>query len=144
VNHYSDLSQAVRDPKYMYQLPNGSYYTGLSPPVGAVPKGTFYPRSAAVGGCVSHNALIMYYPLANDFDVIANLTNDESWLAVNMRKYWERLEDNQYVANGTPGHGFSGWLQTNRVEESVFFTDSKVYPMLKVANNTTSSNAFRR
>jgi choline dehydrogenase len=124
----------------MYQLPNGSYYTGLNPSTSAVPKGTFYPRSATLGGCVAHNALIMYYPLADDFDTIANLTKDDSWLATNMRKYFERLEDNQYLATGTLGHGFSGWLQMNRVEESVFLTDSKVYPMLKVSDSSIYAN----
>jgi len=134
VNHYSNLTQAVRDPKYIYQLSNGSYYTGLQPPTGATPKGTFYPRSATVGGCVAHNALIMFYPLDDDWTAIANLTGDSSWNATGMRKYFGRLEANQYLGKGTPGHGFDGWLQTNRVDESVFLNkDSKTYSMLKVS-----------
>lgn len=39
VNHYQDLSRAVRDPKYVYGLPDGTIYTGLVPPAGATPKG---------------------------------------------------------------------------------------------------------
>lgn len=39
VNHYQNLSQAVRDPKYVYDLPDGTEYVGLVPPAGAVPKG---------------------------------------------------------------------------------------------------------
>lgn len=134
VNHYSNLTQAVRDPKYIYQLSNGSYYTGLQPPPGATPKGTFYPRSAAIGGYVAHNALIMFYPLDDDWNAIASLMGDSSWNATGMRKYFERLEANQYVGRGTPGHGFDGWLHTNRVDESVFLDkDNKTYPMLKVS-----------
>jgi len=140
VNHYSDLEQATRDPKYMYQLANGSYYTGLNPPTGAIPKGTFYPRSAAIGGCVNHNALIMYYPLDDDWTAIANLTGDASWLPANMLKYFERLEDCQYLPNGTAGHGFGGWLQTNRADESIFFADGKMYSMLKVCQQRSSSS----
>jgi choline dehydrogenase len=30
-----------------------------------------------------------------------------------MRKYLEKIEHNNYLEPGTPGHGFTGWLQTN-------------------------------
>jgi choline dehydrogenase len=30
-----------------------------------------------------------------------------------MRKYLEKIEHNNYLEQGTPGHGFTGWLQTN-------------------------------
>lgn len=39
VNHYQDQTRAQRDPKYVYDLPDGSQYVGLSPPAGAQPKG---------------------------------------------------------------------------------------------------------
>lgn len=39
VNHYQDLRRAEQDPKYVYQLSNGSQYVGLDPPAGAQPKG---------------------------------------------------------------------------------------------------------
>lgn len=39
VNHYPDFNQAKRDPKYVYELPNGTQYVGLNPPAGADPKG---------------------------------------------------------------------------------------------------------
>jgi len=76
----------------------------------------------------------MFYPPDDDWTAIANLTGDTSWNATGMRKYFQRLEANQYVNRGTIGHGFDGWLQTNRVDESVFFSrDNKTYPMLKVS-----------
>lgn len=39
VNHYQDQARAQRDPKYVYNLPNGTQYVGLNPPAGAQPKG---------------------------------------------------------------------------------------------------------
>lgn len=30
-----------------------------------------------------------------------------------MREYFEKIEHNNYLKPGTPGHGFTGWLQTN-------------------------------
>lgn len=37
VEHYQNETQARRDPKYTYIQTDGSYYTGLDPPEGAVP-----------------------------------------------------------------------------------------------------------
>lgn len=102
------------------------------PPAGATPLGHLYPRTAALGGCINHNALIMMYPLKEDWNAVANLTQDESWNAVNMRRYFERLEQCQYLPSGTPGHGFDGWLATNRADPSIFLNDDKVFSMLKV------------
>lgn len=76
----------------------------------------------------------MMYPLDDDWTQIVNITGDDTWNAVNMRRYFERLENCQYLANGTAGHGFGGWLSTNRADESIFLADSKVYPMLKVGH----------
>jgi choline dehydrogenase len=39
VNHYQDQARAQRDPKYVYQLPNGTRHAGLHPPLGAKPLG---------------------------------------------------------------------------------------------------------
>ena len=92
VNHYPDLARSAADPKYNYELANGSMYTGLHPPPGAKPLGLFYPRTAGLGGCVNHNALIMMYPLDEDWTQIVNLTGDQSWNATGMRKYFQKLE----------------------------------------------------
>ncbi|KAK4565735.1 hypothetical protein LTR86_003584 [Recurvomyces mirabilis] len=136
VDHYQDATRKAADPKYNYQLSNGSSYTGLHPPADAKPLGLLYPRTAALGGCVNHNALIMMYPLDDDWTQIANLTGDSSWNATGMRKYFERLENCQYLSPGTPGHGFSGWLATNRADPSIFLdSDHKVFPMMQAAAN---------
>jgi len=37
VGHYQNETQARRDSKFSYLMPNGSYYTGLDPPANAEP-----------------------------------------------------------------------------------------------------------
>ena len=59
----------------------------------AMTDGVLYPRAGALGGCTSHNAMILVYPHNQDWDDIADLTGDPSWRAENMRRYFERLED---------------------------------------------------
>ncbi|KAI1174877.1 hypothetical protein F4777DRAFT_552217 [Nemania sp. FL0916] len=112
VNHYDDIGQQRKDSKMIYQLPNGTQYRGLYPPPGADPLGILYPRAGTLGGCSRHNALITTYPFDQDWDNIAALTGDNSWRAGNMRRYWEQLEENDYVPTSVVGHGFSGWLTT--------------------------------
>jgi choline dehydrogenase len=63
------------------------------------------------------NAAAMALPPDNDWEHIAEVTGDESWRAKNMRKYFERLEDNHYLPEGTVGHGFPAGL--GRVQNRV-------------------------
>jgi choline dehydrogenase len=37
-----------------------------------------------------------------------------------MRKYFEKIEHNNYLEPGTPGHGFTGWLQTNIADRAAW------------------------
>ncbi|KAM0810122.1 hypothetical protein AB5N19_10470 [Seiridium cardinale] len=112
VSHYSDLETQAKDSKMTYRLPSGELYSGLSPPTGAEPLGILYPRAGTLGGCGSHNALITIYPHASDWTYIQSITGDDSWSPGNMRKYFQRLENAEYLPNGVVGHGFSGWLTT--------------------------------
>lgn len=57
VNHWQDPVQAEKDPKYVYDLANGTQYVGLSPPAGASAKGVLYPRAGTLGGCTAMNLL---------------------------------------------------------------------------------------
>jgi choline dehydrogenase len=91
VNHYQNQSQAIRDPKYVYKLGDGTEYVGLSPPSGAQPQGILYPRAGTLGGCVSHNALIWITPHASDWNNIATITGDQSWSATNMNQYLDKV-----------------------------------------------------
>jgi choline dehydrogenase len=66
---------------------------GVPPPEDAVPMGIYYPRTAALGGCANHNAMIMMRPLDDDWNQIASVTGDNSWKASMMRDYQKRSEE---------------------------------------------------
>ncbi len=119
----------------------GSSPTALSgsvliPPAGSEPLGIYYPRASNLGGCAEHNALVALYPSEDDWDTIANITGDSSWAASNMRQYWEKLENNQYLTPGTPeaaGHGFDGWLDTTLTDMDLVFADRRWTSLVKGA-----------
>ncbi len=117
VQHYDDANQQKKDTK-------------------AVPgKGVLYPRAGTVGGCTAHNAMITVLPHDSDWNHIAQLTGDNSWSAPNMRKYWQFVEKNQYLGNGDDktGHGFNGWLNTERADATLGLKDLKVLSIVKSA-----------
>jgi choline dehydrogenase len=110
VQHYQDFEAARRDPKYTYIQTNGSYYVGLDPPEGAKPAGLYYPRGSTLGGSAQVNAMNFIWSPDNEWDYIANLTGDETWGHEHMRRHLMNLENCTYVPEGTPGHGFDGYL----------------------------------
>jgi choline dehydrogenase len=106
VRHYADEARQLRDRKY-------------DPARG----GVLYPRAAALGGCTTHNAMIFLLPHDSDWDHIAEVTGDASWRASNMRRYARRVEACRYrpgwralrrLGIDPTGHGWQGWLQTER------------------------------
>lgn len=72
--------------------------------------GIFYPRGATLGGSAQVNAMNMALPPDEEWQIIANLTGDDSWVPSNMRTYFEELERNLYMPENTPGHGFDGYI----------------------------------
>ena len=56
------------------------------------------------------NAMNMTLPTDSDWKVIADLTGDESGSAANMHSYFEEVERNVYLPEGTPNHGFEGFV----------------------------------
>ncbi|QIW94644.1 hypothetical protein AMS68_000162 [Peltaster fructicola] len=130
VRHYADDARQERDYKLTYTLPDGSEYTGLNPPAGAKIKGVLYPRSATLGGCTAHNALVTIYPDESDFQYIADLTGDQSWKPDNVRNYWTKLEKNNYLPPGTPGHGFLGWLGVSLAPITLAVQDLQLFGMI--------------
>lgn len=114
VHHYD--TDEKRDPKYREER-----------------GGVLYPRAGTLGGCTAHNAMITVVPHDSDWDNIAHLTNDETWHADNMWKYWQRVERCQYRRPPQPGesdparHGFSGWLGTSKVDPKVALGDKNVF-----------------
>ena len=141
VDHYADEAQAVRDSKMTYRLPDGSFYVGLEPPAGAERLGINYPRTAALGGCAEHNALITITPEKADWDYMEALTGDSSWGNTNMRKYYQKLEKCEYLPSSVAGHGFKGWLNTQVTPVVLIAQDLKVLSLV-IATATTMGKSL--
>lgn len=134
VNHYADPTVAMEDPNFTWKQPNGTFWVGPNPPAGSTPLGIYYPRASTLGGCAEHNAVVALYPSEDDWDNIANITGDSSWAASNMRQYWEKLENNQYLTPGTDaasGHGFDGWLDTTLTDLRLILNDKRWLSLLQ-------------
>ena len=132
VRHYEDTGRQTLDHKYEKELdPDGS-------------GGVFYPRSSGLGGCTGHHAMIVVRPNDQDWNHIADVTNDDSWSASNMQPLFAKLENCLYqnewrgrlpflldklivlwraiVKFFTPravldegSHGFNGWQPTSLI-----------------------------
>ncbi|CAH0002408.1 unnamed protein product [Clonostachys byssicola] len=115
VHHYrNNETQAYRDPHYTYLMSNGSYHIGPNPPEGAEPLGIVYPRGATVGGSTQVNAMNLGPPPDHEWDYIAEVTGDNSFEAAAMREYFMKVENCNYLPQGTPGHGFDGFITLSR------------------------------
>jgi choline dehydrogenase len=96
---------------------------------GPPPPGILYPRAGTLGGCTAHHAMIFVAPHNSDWEHIARLTGDRSWLPHRMRKYFRRVERCGYV--GRPWskwwdqsrHGFDGWLPTTIADATILLRD---------------------
>lgn len=140
VHHYANADRARQDSKYR-----------------AEHGGVLYPRSGTLGGCTAHNAMITLLPHDTDWDDIADLTGDKSWLGKNMHRYFERLECCSYLTDprqpprtilewsarvfqrlmsfGRPeenpsGHGYEGWLRTSLADPKLALPDKKLLKVL--------------
>jgi choline dehydrogenase len=111
VNHYQDQSRAQRDPKYTWEIAPFEYHVGPDPPTGAKPLGILYPRAGTLGGCVTHNALIWITPHASDWNNIAEMTGDDSWVATNMVQYLNKVYE---------------WLPTEPTDPTILLDDFKL------------------
>ena len=105
--------------------------------------GIFYPRAQGVGGCTLHNAMITVCGPSDDWDEIADLTNDKSWSGERMRYYFQRIEQCLYAqpkslwerwkafVRGRSGwedcrHGTEGWLTTGMSDTSFAKRDKMI------------------
>jgi choline dehydrogenase len=52
-----------------------------------------------------------------------------------MRKYFEKIEHNNYLEEGTPGHGFTGWLQTNIADRATHAAATLRFKVFEAALN---------
>jgi choline dehydrogenase len=88
------------------------------------PLGVYYPRGATLGGSAQSNAMNFALPPDDDWNIIAELTGDESWLAENVREHFIDMEKNQYLPSGTEGHGYDGYIGVRfQHEQSVGHAD---------------------
>jgi len=141
VNHYSNDTRQEQDSKFTWRTPSGDLYVGPNPPPNSTPLGILYPRAGTLGGCGSHNALITIYPHSSDWSYIQNLTGDPSWNPDNMRKYFGRLENSEYLPNDIVGHGFGGWLTTSVTSLLLVLEDLKLLSLI-IAAGTAMGNSF--
>src|SRR5262249_33968714 len=63
---------------------------------GAGVDGFLYPRAGPRGGCPPHTAMIRVSPHEGAGDDTARLTDDASWGASRMRRYFQKLENCHY------------------------------------------------
>ncbi len=120
---------------------DGSFHAGVP---GATPGTLLYPRGGTVGGSTAVNAMITVYPHEQDWNDIADLSGDDSWRAENMRKYFARLERNQYLktTQSHDGHGSSGWLGTSYADLNAGLGDLKILATLQAAVSAASQNGL--
>jgi choline dehydrogenase-like flavoprotein len=126
VHHYDDKARRQKDSKYTPEQ-----------------DGVLYPRAAALGGCTTHNAMILVCPHNEDWDFIAQQTDDSSWSAANMRQYFERLENCHYhpikrlvqhIGYDPSRHGWNGWLSTETAIPLAALEDTDLVEVLKEAS----------
>ena len=126
VRHHADAAQQARDPNYRPD-----------------PGGVLYPRAAGLGGCTAHNAMIFMAPPDADWDAIAALTGDPGWSGAAMHRHFQAIEACHHrpewrlpemIGIDPTGHGWHGWLRTERaVPDSVFRDDALVRTLLESA-----------
>ncbi|KAI1172343.1 hypothetical protein F4777DRAFT_582025 [Nemania sp. FL0916] len=143
VKHSDDEEREAKYEKTTWRTVDGSFYVGLDPPEGATRLGVWYPRSATLGGCAMHNGGVCTLPNDADWDYIAEITGDKGWSAKNMRKYFEKMEVNEYLPPGTPGHGYDGYVNTTIGDPSFMQEDSDLQKLASQLISHTGGDAAR-
>jgi choline dehydrogenase len=93
--------------------------------------------------------MITVYPHNSDWDYIAEVTGDDSWNSDNMRRYFERLENCQYVPvpdshAADPGrHGFGGWLNTSLADARLLLKDKQLLQIVLASFRQAARAAIR-
>ncbi len=122
VRHYADPAHQQRDP-------NDRPARG----------GVLYPRAAGLGGCTAHNAMIFLAAPDADWDAIATLTGDPGWSGTAMSRHFRAIEDCHHrpewrlpglLGVDPTGHGWRGWLRTERALPANAITDDALLRML--------------
>lgn len=120
VRHYADPARQARDPK-------------------ADADGVLYPRAGTLGGCTAHNAMILVCPHHEEWRRIVALTGDTGWSPQAMQRHFRRLENCRHRPLQQPldalginrtGHGFDGWLSTEKAVPRAALRDGDLRGML--------------
>jgi choline dehydrogenase len=78
---------------------------------------------AHISPLISQSANALIHNIAateQDFNKLASMFNDSTWSYENMRTYFTRIEDNLFLNESDPNHGFNGWLKSNNNPGSIF------------------------
>ncbi|KAH8661682.1 hypothetical protein BGZ60DRAFT_530630 [Tricladium varicosporioides] len=133
VKYHTDDAITNKYDHLTWRTTDGKFYVGTTPPAGATRLGVYYPRTGTLGGCSTHNAMCAPLPSNNDWQYIADLTGDKSWEPKKMRQHYIDLENNHLVPKGTPGHGFSGFLDITVNGPELLQNQSQAYDILQAA-----------
>lgn len=99
--------------------------------------GIYYPRASALGGCTNVNALIHLYPDKEDWNEIAEITQDPSWNDERMWEHFKNLgdrnpvnqakaqtDDRQIYREIANSEDFKkGWLHLHQAHKSLILKD---------------------
>ena len=107
------MERTLKNDHLVWKKPNGELFVGPggTEPEGSEVLGVQYPRGATLGGSSIINAGAVHLPSDSDWDLIKDITGDDSWSAAHMRSLFEKMEKNTYLPAGTPGHGKDGYLE---------------------------------
>lgn len=138
VKHSDDEERTKRYNLLVWRLSDGSLWAGKYPgPVhdaGAQMMGVWYPRGATLGGSAITDAGAFFLPADSDWEVFNRGAEEEIWSAKDIRRLLVKVEHNNYLPNGTAGHGFRGWLQTTMGDRNVYPpTSLRTYIMRSMA-----------
>ncbi|KAG9230894.1 hypothetical protein BJ875DRAFT_363519, partial [Amylocarpus encephaloides] len=143
VKYHSDPKIQSQYEHLVYRQTDGQFYVGTNPPAGAKQLGIYYPRTGTLGGCATHNAMCAPLPSDSDWDDIAKLTGDNSWSATNMRQHFIKLTNDHGVPKGTPGHGFSGYLDISVNGPEFVDNQTEVKTILEAAAKVAKQDPLR-
>lgn len=133
VRQFSNDTKAHASNKAVWATPDRGEYVGRNPPTGSTYRGILYPRAGTLGGCFSHHALISVTPQEDDWNNLQAVTGDSSWAPSSMRKYFIKLERNQYLPTSVVGHGYTGYLATEFTPLQLAFQDNMILSWLYAA-----------
>ncbi|AEO70987.1 uncharacterized protein THITE_2122898 [Thermothielavioides terrestris NRRL 8126] len=141
VRNFANETRNLKHNYLTWRRPDGSFYVGQAPPNGSTLLGIYYPRGGTLGGSSAVNAMGTIYPSESDWQNVVDLTGDTTWSPSHMREIFMRIENNHYLTPGTPGHGFSGYLDTIMSNGSVWVGQDDLVSVLGTVSAHLGQNA---